>query len=74
MLLEAPILSAPVLTERAVVIVRAEGDVMAQLLAHAPDEFGGESLAGEPIELTGDKLRTVPGLEDKSVRTISTCR
>lgn len=73
-LLEAPILGRPAVTDHSIVVVRADGDVMTQLLAHAPDEFDGELIRGEAVEVIGDSIRAVAGLEDRTVRIISTCR
>jgi hypothetical protein len=69
--LRAPVIVKAVwLDVNRVVAIRADGDAMTNLLAHAPDEYGGEALAGEAVVVDEHGARPLDGLERNSVRTL----
>lgn len=69
--LRAPVLvKAEWLDERSIAVIRADGDAMTNLLAHAADEYGGEAVAGEAIVVDEHGARPLDGLERDSVRTL----
>lgn len=71
--LRGPILiSARWARDGGLLVVRAEGDAMENLLEHAPDEFGGEALAGDAVRVDAATGAAVPveGLEGRLVRAL----
>jgi hypothetical protein len=55
-----------------IVRVPLRKDVYQQILAHAPDEFGGEILWGEAVRITPERFeeKSIPGLETEHVRAL----
>jgi LSD1 subclass zinc finger protein len=70
----APILGSPVWDgPDHALIIRADGGLIDDLLAHAPDEFGGEATGGEliRIDLNTGGSETVRALAGRRVRAIA---
>ena len=74
----AVIISATFDSDGGLLVIRrsVRKDIYELLLAHAPDEFGGEALSGDAVRFTPVHLQEspVPGLEQKSVRALFVAR
>ena len=73
-LLEGPILTSLTLNASGQPrVIRSSGGTMENLLAHAPDEFGGAAVGGDAVEIVDGVVRPIPGLEGKPVRALFSC-
>lgn len=68
--LRAPVIVSARWAGDHVVAIRADGRIMDNLLAHAPDEFGGEAISGEAVELDERGAHPIAGLEGAKVRDL----
>jgi len=69
-----PVVIAATWSGNEIAIIRRQHrkDIYELLLAHAPDEFGGEAIGGEAVLVDPTTLRErpYPGLEGRQVRVL----